>query len=477
MIEAKFDIRLLTDAVFHRWKMVILVLLLTPAAALTLNNFHRRPYRATARLVIQENRSVNPFLGDMMVDLQVSNRFPVIANVLRSRTVTERMLYDLGEAHESDTSEQIDAAIQEFQDRLTINNSGGGVIRIEIQGNTPEQALARLQLAMDMLLEEMLRPQRESLDGSVEFLQQQVERVGDELEAAENAVREFKENHAEELPAVYEGNLNRYLATMQELQDAESDLGVAEGQLRLSQQQLASYSPRTREIETDLGSARYRLGQLLEVYTPEHPEAERARQRVRSLERELDELRNNPPIVSMTAGETSIEVTGTGDSRIVAGDMMTGELLTYRQTLSEVDGLRYRVERLGQQLNGLREVVRSFAANEQILNALARDVEAKAELYVNLRTRFEDARMTREVTLQSEASRVWIIESPSLPSENNRRPVVKVALSSVIASLLLIAALIALLEFIDPTVRLPKEAADLAGVPVIGVLPRLQDRV
>ena len=477
MIEAKLDTRLLTDAIFHRWKIVLLVLVMTPAAALALNQFSHRPYRASARLVIQENRSVNPFLGDMMVDLQVSNRFPVIANVLRSRTVTERMLLDLGEIREGDSSDTIDGAIQGFQDRLTINNSGGGVIRIDIEGNTPQQALARLELAMDMLLDEMLRPQRESLDGAVEFLEQQLLRVGEELEAAENAVREFKEQHAEELPEVYVGNLERYLGTLAVLQQAEADLVVAEGQLRLSAEQIANFDPRMSDLQEDVREARYALAQLLEVYTAEHPQVERARQRVASLEREIDILRANPPMVDMTQGETTIEVSGSGRSRIVAGDMITGELLTYRQTLSEVEALRYRVERLGEQRDGLREVVRSYAGNEQRLNALARDVEAKAELYVSLRTRYEDARMTREVTLQSEASRVWIIESPSLPSENNRRPVTKVAAAAIIAAFLLVAALIATLEFIDPTVRLPKEATEIAGVSVIGVMPRLQDHV
>jgi len=324
---------------------------------------------------------------------------------------------------------------------------------------------------MDMLLDEMLRPQRESLDGSVEFLEEQVARVGEELEAAENAVREFKENHAEELPEVYQGNLNRYLATLQELQDAESDLGVAQGQLHLSERQLANYNPRMREVEEELAGARGRLRQLLGVYTAEHPDVERARQRVRNLEAEAAEIAANPGVD--LHGETTIELTGTGESRVVAGDMVTGELLTYRQALSDVEALSYRVQRLGEQLNTLREVVRSFAANEQILNALARDVEAKAELYVNLRTRYEDARMTREVTLQTEAGRVWIIESPTLPAGNNRRPISKVFIFGVVAAFLLIAALISLLEFIDPTVRIPSEAAELADVPVIGVIPRL----
>ena len=81
--------------------------------------------------------------------------------------------------------------------------------------------------------------------------------------------------------------------------------------------------------------------------------------------------------------------------------------------------------------------------------------------------------MTREVTLQTEAGRVWIIESPTLPAGNNRRPISKVFIFGVVAAFLLIAALISLLEFIDPTVRIPSEAAELADVPVIGVIPRL----
>lgn len=472
MNEIRIDIGLIIDAVIHRWKMVVVILIALPLAAVVANQVMNRAYRASARLVIQENRSVNPFLGDMMVDLQVRNRFPVIANVLRSRTVTERMLLELGEIGEGWSVDAVDWAVEQFQDGLAIDNSGGGVIRIEMQGETPQQALSRLELAMDMLLEEMLRPQRESLTGSVEFLEAQVERVGRELSEAEDAVREFKEDHAEELPEVYEGNLNRYLATLAELGEAESDLGVAEGQLELSRAQLAAYNPGVRDAERELRAARGRVSELLEQFTDEHPDVIDARSRVRAAERELEDARQSL-LEDLPEGSTSIEVTGSGQARIVAGDMVTGELLTYRQTMSEVQALRYRVDRLREQRDELQEIVRSFAANEQRLGALSRDVEAKQELYVNLRTRYEDARMTREVTLQSEASRVWIIESPTLPATNNRRPLLKVLAFSLAAALMMITGLIALLEFLEPTVRTQKEATQLADAPIIGALPRM----
>ena len=81
MREITPDLGLIIDAIIVRWKMIVWITILLPTAALLANEFAHRPYRATSRLIVQETRNVNPFLGDMLVDLQRSNRFPVVNNV------------------------------------------------------------------------------------------------------------------------------------------------------------------------------------------------------------------------------------------------------------------------------------------------------------------------------------------------------------------------------------------------------------
>jgi uncharacterized protein involved in exopolysaccharide biosynthesis len=449
-----------------------------PVLAVLSSRCYQPPYEASARLLIQENRSVNPFLGDLMVDLQVENRFPVVANVLRSRTIAEEILRSLGEITPDSSPRQINSAVASFQDRMRIENTGGGVIGIQVRGSSPEQAYNRLERVMAALLEELLRPQRESLDGSVSFLEQQLGRMSRELSEAQNRIRVFKEQHAEELPEVFEGNLSRYLSTLAELQQAEADLGVAERQLTLSEAELAAYlvDPRLAELESELTQARNQRDALLASYTADHPRVIRAESRVRSLEEQLEERRRNPPSIDSLERQASARLDSEGGRRprLVADDLMTGELLTRRRVIGEVESLRYRISRLAVQRDELRETIRSYAGNEQALNELTRDVEAKSALYNDLAGRYQDAVLTRELTLQSEAGRVWIIEAPSMPVDDNRVSMTEAGIKGLLLALVLAGVLIFGLELLDRTLRATAEVEELTGLPTIAVLPRLR---
>jgi uncharacterized protein involved in exopolysaccharide biosynthesis len=467
------------DAVLHRWKWVVLIVAVVPLLVVAVTRLHRPPYEASARLVIQEN--ADPFLGDLTVQLELQNRFPVVRNVLQSRTVAEGILRDLGEIDESSSPEEVNSRIRRFQDALDIDNTGGGVVSLKVRGDTPEQAYNRLDLVMDALLEEILRPQRESLDTSVEFLSGQLRRMSAELSDAEDRIRMFKEEHAEELPEVFEGNLERYLDTLADLQQAEADLAVAERQLSMSEEDLAAYSvdPLLAELERDLVRAEDRLETLLDTYTRDHPQVIRAQRRVESLEDEIEERRENPPDLSIEeldrVAETSvdIEVVAGERPRLVAENLMTGEILTHRAVRREVETLRYRIARIEAQRDDLRDAIRSYAGNEQVLNELVRDVEAKSALYNDLARRYQDAVLTRELTLQSEASRVWIIEAPSMPAADNRPPLKSSAVKGLALALALAGAFVFGLEMLDPTVRLPSEAEKLVDLPTVAVVPKM----
>jgi uncharacterized protein involved in exopolysaccharide biosynthesis len=119
--------------------------------------------------------------------------------------------------------------------------------------------------------------------------------------------------------------------------------------------------------------------------------------------------------------------------------------------------------------------VKSFAANEQTLNRLVRDLNAKSKVYTNLLERYEDALVTRELTRHDESKQVWIVEKPSGPVPAKRVSLVLVLLFAPIVGLSLGLLLALGIEFFDGTVREESEADELAGAPVLGTMPWMGD--
>jgi uncharacterized protein involved in exopolysaccharide biosynthesis len=124
----------------------------------------------------------------------------------------------------------------------------------------------------------------------------------------------------------------------------------------------------------------------------------------------------------------------------------------------------------------LEEQMREFVGNDQQLSQMVREVEALETVYDNMLARYQEALVTRELTLREAARQVWIVQEPSLPPVDTRPRLTFVAAAGLVGGLLLAFLLLLGAEALDPTVRLPEEGTEASGVPTLGTLPPLDER-
>lgn len=483
------DIRLLFDALLHRWRIILVCMCVMPIGAAAGSTKVKPKYVSSAKVLVQENNTVNPFLSDMMVEWTIKKRLPVITNVMKSRQTAERVLFELGYIDADTSPEEIDKQIDDLQRRLSVFGLGGGVIQIKYQGKTPDEAYKGMTVLMDIFTEEMLAPQKEALDQSVTFLEAQVVRVRGELKDYEDRMRTFKEENSEELPEVYKANLDAYLKMLQAKLSTQSELAAQRQQLRVSKERLTRYDPVAQEVEAQLVQARSKLAKLRATYKDGHPAIRAASAHLSELEtrrKSLVRSKRATRTKKMDSGAKITELESLAGSRIALpvdtgvsrdetgnGDLLLGEILNYRLAEGEVGALEQRLRLIESQAADSMDKVKKFAKNEQVLNELERDITIKTGVYKSLLKRYEDALVTRELTLQDEASRVWLIDKPRVPSNKSPLPAPLAAIIGLIGGLVLGCGLSIGLEFLDSTVRSADEAAALAGVPVLGRLPPL----
>ncbi|MCB9519406.1 MAG: hypothetical protein H6700_06035 [Myxococcales bacterium] len=466
-ITSRLEPRLFIDAVLTRWQVIALCLVVCPSFALLFAFLAPANYSASATVRIQSNVSLNALLDQgPQADWELNSKIPVVLEVLNSRPVARSILFELGEIGPQATPREIDLAIEVFHSQLRVFPLAGGIVEIQFQSKDPDKVVRCIRLLMAALREAMVRPQVESLDASVEFLRDQLERIRQELSENETEMQDFLGQSDSQRPEVYEAALDHYSSLLGDYSSAQSDLVAAEQALEISRGRLASYDPRRAELDRQLSSARGALDSLSRTYTDDHPEVVRARNRVAAVERERNDYMANPDNFEIEDIE-----------RILASrrsdEVIQEELSAYREALTEVEGLRQRVELMRSQIDDTLASLTTFAASAQTIANMQRDAEAKSTVYTRLMAQFEEAQVNRELTVHEEERQVWVIEQPDEQDPPERKKIgLKIALvGGVFAGLLLSFVAVAVGEFFEKTVRLASEAGHVANAPVIGVLP------
>lgn len=100
---------------------------------------------------------------------------------------------------------------------------------------------------------------------------------------------------------------------------------------------------------------------------------------------------------------------------------------------------------------------------------LTRNVVTAANLYNELRQRYESARLATETAIPD----VRILDAASVPQYPSSNPTIQIILLALVGSLGLGIGMAILLERFDPRIRYPEQVSDRLHLPILGGLPHL----
>ena len=290
------------DSLFHlvvrRWDLLLLIPLLTLLAAGLAWQISPDRYQSTARLLIQDQQTINPFQKDMLEEWSAKQRMPLVESILQSHSTSERVLRKLGRLDDAATPEEVNEAVERFQESFQVVGLGGELVLLKVDGETPAEAYEATTALIHVFTEQILRPQRETVRASAAFFEDQLERFRGESSNIEPTVAQ--------LPEAEETRMGGQLSVRRALAQAEVRLAAAEQQVEASEAKL-----KQRTAAGSLGSSRLRKelaearGELIEIkyrYGKNHPELAAAKQRVRALQRAVNGQRKDS---EETSGETA----------------------------------------------------------------------------------------------------------------------------------------------------------------------------
>ncbi len=455
----EMDLREYWQIIVKRKRLILAVFLLT-VLAVAIYSFLAAPiYEAFTTLIVREaGMGVETifFDGASALGKNVAQNY---IQIMKSRTILERVASDLGREDLTQSALEKAITIQSVQ--------GSDVLKISMQSPEPALAQAVVNKLVDVFLDWNLNYRQNDRRAAREFIEGQLQKVELDLRLAEERLQAFKEEQGIVAPTQEMAAVVTQLASLQssltELNVAKLETAERIRQVRASLEEqdetlissttiadnrlVTEYRSRLADLEVRLASAR-------EKYTDRHPE-------VLALQAEIDNVRR----------KLTEEV-----ERVVGTETRTLNTL-YRELYGTLINLEVEANALEAREAALLAIIAErerelshLPAQELELARLMREAQVLEELYILLRTRLEEARISEAM----ETADVQIIDRAVLP----RVPVkprikLNIAIGAVLGVFLGVG-LAFLLEFLDNTVKTKEDVERALGLPVLGQIPDLE---
>jgi len=364
-----------------------------------------------------------------------------------------------------------------FLDQLKIKAvTGTDVLQVSYESTNPEEAAAVVNQLMNRYLESNAFTNQTEAVKAREFITRQLPKTEATVRRAESVLRKFKEE-------------NNIVALQEEAQSTVAAIKDLENQLTQTQSELGVTSAQSEVLRQKLGMNSQEA--VASSSLSQSPAVQKALEELQQVQAQLAVLRTryqeaHPIIVDLKQRESAQKTLLQGRVGQVIGsqkpepnkNLQVAELkqnFTTNLVESEAGrlGLTRKVSTLSNKLATYQQRASTLPRLEQQQRQLERQLTAAQSTYETLLQKLQDIRVTENQVIGN----ARIVEAAVVPEDILLRPsALKLALA-VLAGLLLGVATIVVLEVKDISIKTVKEARELFGYTLLGVIPAFNKSV
>jgi polysaccharide chain length determinant protein (PEP-CTERM system associated) len=451
----------------YRWLAVVLAWIIALYGWITIYRMPDR-YEAYARVWVDTQSVLKPLLYGLTAQPNVNQVVGMIGRTLISRPNLEKVIRMAGMDLEGKTPKDLELLIARLSREVTIHGAGGeNLFTITYADKNPQQAKRVVQSLLTIFVEGSLSDQRKDSDAARRFIDEQINTAKEKLDAAENAVIEFKRQQA--LAAGRRVDNARLVEAQAALSDATLELKVAETSRDAIKKNFTDES----EIPSLLGDT--------SAENATRPEIDA---RIRDLEQKLDSLRINyteqhPDIAAIVRAiaqlkeQAKAEAEQRGPSPSVGRPLDTGSRPLNRSLAvaeANVAAAKARVDEYRKRYDELKAAAIASPQIDAEYSHLTQNYESAKSTYGALLTRRETARMSGEMETGANVTNFRVIDPPrvtSVPNAPNRPLLNSIVLLVALAGGIGLAFV---LSQIRPTFNDERGLREASGVKVLGTV-------
>ncbi len=456
------DIRFYWKVLVRRLPIMTVIFIICAAVGVGLAVTLPPRYEASARLLV-EGAQIPDELASSTVQTEAAQRLEII----RQQLLTRENLIDVANelrVFGRNARMSPDEVVEAMRELVTIRTLGGRnratFMTIGFSAEQPAIASSVVNEFVTIVLQQDAERRQVVAEQTLDFFQEEVRRLSEELELKSQAIVEFKDLNQDALPE----NLNYRVDRQSQLQD--QIIAATRDRASLEEQRnrltalgsIQANSPNSLPPEQQaLQAAQLELQQALTIFSENNPRIKLLRARVQQL-------------------EASANVAPEATDEPAASDDPARKL--YELQLTEIDQrikiLDSQIQRSQTEIAVLSDAIERTPENAIQLDALEREYRIVEGQYNGAVSNLAKAQTGERIELLSRGERITVIEQatpPTEPSSPNRR---LIAGGGVVLGSGLAAALFILLEMFNRTIRRPSDLVRGLSIQPIATIPYLE---
>ena len=469
------------------WFIVIpFILIVAGAAAYTI--FAPRQYKAGTLVLVSPQRVPEAYV-QATVTSRVEERLQSIAQEVMSRTRLEQIIaeYRLYEKERKSLSKEevVELMRKNIKVELPSKKEEKGYFTISFLGPDPNVVTTVANRLSSLFIEENLKIREQQAAGTTEFLTAELAQSKVKLDEMEAAVSQYKTRFMGQLPEQRETNLRILEQLQNQYQRVGENLRAAQDRKLFIQKQMA-------ELELPIGShATGASGTRLPAGSSSHqqemamsPSGQAAgatyESQQENLVRALESLRtkyteSHPDVIAIKNRLANLE--RNKKTYGVATDPRYRELKNQMAfTDMEIRRLANEERNIAGQMGAYRAKIEQSPAREQEMASLMREYQSTKEAHERLMRKSQEAQQAENLEKKQKGEQFRVIDPARLPEKPFSPDIPKILLISLLAGLGCGLGLALVREQMDRSFYDAGDVETALGLRVLATIPKIEEK-
>lgn len=412
-------------------------------------------------------------------DPQTEQQIQTLIQQSLSRTRLEKILQDSGRVAPTDTP--TDAALDELRSKIDISilkdndprrSSGPYGFKISYKDRNPKNAQRISNEVASFIVSERLKTQEQTAQESNQFLDTQLNAALKDLVEKQRTLTDYKKRFSGQLPIDEQLNIQSLVRLQTQLQvnqqaverTREEQTAIENNtQATTATAKQASVESAGAKLNSDLGTLKAKLADLLSRDTPTHPDVIKTRAEITHVQAAI-------------ASEQQAEAKASeADKKPVATNVSAASQSRLNDAKAQIVALLAAQTRIQEGIDLYQSNLQQIPLHAQQYAELERAYQDSKTTFDALKKKVDDARLTNDMKLRLQGQRFRIQDFASLPDKPTYPVYWKVNLGGLGAALLFGILLAGAIEFRDTTMKSERDVEyylqtkNLATVPVLSL--------
>lgn len=451
------------EGIAHRRACVILFLVVC-FAVLIVGWLLPKNFKTEAVLYADETNIIEPLLKGR-AEVTKTDNVDRAKEMIYTRRILGAIAEQSGLIPSGASVGESERIVSGLRGQLKVNKVTKTIFKLSYTHSNPDTSFEVLRNAVNVFIEDAAKQKKDESLGAFHFIDSQVQSYKQQLELAETKLKEFKAGNRDGTEASVS---NRIAKLRSDIEDIKLEIDDWQARISSIEQQLKNESKfqNAKGKADSLQKRRQGLAEELEqlqlLYQDSYPDIVSIKAQMAEIDTALSEMDS---LVSSASANNST-------------DQLINPLfeeLRKQKSEAEVNlkAQKRRKESLLASLEQEYERTERVANNQAELTDLTRDYTVTREVYEEMLSRKESARLSMTLDIEGQGVAYKIQEPPLYPLRPSGIPFIAVAVIGPILALLMPLGLLVAYIMVDPRIRSASALTEILpeGLEIIGVIP------